>query len=137
MKITRDTRVAPVPIRPGLYASQWMLLSSQVRGRLAEVFELKKTGGSLVQDNKQMSDGYTDKDLEVITIEKMQEFIETKDTDFLTLLTGLRTKVEEEIKEEQQLSAEQLEQTVTKRTYKTKKALQQAKEALELAEKTV
>lgn len=137
MKITRDPRIEPVPIRPGLYSSQWMLLPGNVRARLAEVFELTKTGGSLVQDNRQLSDGYTDKDLEIVTITKMQEYLETENTDFLTLLTGLRSKIEQEIEEEKNKTTQEIEKTVAKRTYRTKRALQEAKEALELAEKTV
>lgn len=137
MQITREPLIEPSEIRLGLYQSQWMLLPQIVRTRLADVFNLKRTGGSLVQDNRQLSDGYTDKDLEVITLERMQDFLKTDEKDFLLLLTGLRNKVLEDVTEEKNEVAAQVEATVQKRTYNTKKRLAEAKAALEAAEAQV
>lgn len=137
MKITRDTRIPTVDIRPGLYAAQWMLLPQEVRTRLAEVFALKKTGGSLVQDNRQLSDGYTDKDLEVITLEAMQAFLGTEEKDFLILLTEIRAKVLQDIATEKVEADIEASAAVRNRTTKVKKALEDAKSALETAEQTI
>lgn len=39
-----------------------------------------------MENQRVISDGYTDEDLQYLTIEKMQEFLKTKESDFYKLL---------------------------------------------------
>lgn len=54
---------------------QWLLLPREVKNELINVFGIERTGISEVRDNEIISDGYSQKDLMVITKETMAKYI--------------------------------------------------------------
>lgn len=58
-----------------IYTQIWVELSQPIRMHLAKVFDLPRTGISEIKDMTLISDGHTNKDLESITLEKMNEYI--------------------------------------------------------------
>ncbi len=75
---------------------EWLKLSIPVRQRLVAVFEVPRSQGTMVEGNTVVSDGYTHKDLEAITVEKMQVFLDSKETDFIKLFDAVVVKIEAE-----------------------------------------
>ena len=60
-----------------LYQQIWIDLSREVRTHLIKVFGLVRTGVAEIRDKTVISDGYTNKDLEAITLEAMAKYTET------------------------------------------------------------
>lgn len=78
---------------------QWMRLGQAMRNELVKIFAIKRSQGSTVhmlgETAKVVSDGYTDEDLAVITVAKMQAFLkEKKETDFWKLMDATIDKIE-------------------------------------------
>lgn len=57
-----------------IYQQNWMILSKEVRNKLAEIFKINRTAITEVRDDTVICDGYSNTDLSVITLEKMQEY---------------------------------------------------------------
>jgi len=72
---------------------QWLELDPVVRQKLVVAFDLKKSGiGHMVHEGGRShitSDGYTHQDLSVITVERMQEILDTKESDFFKLFNTI------------------------------------------------
>lgn len=66
----------PDRVLPG----QFMHLSKELRDYLAEIFAVPMSGITEVRDQEVISDGHTYADLEVITLEKMCEYIGSTET---------------------------------------------------------
>lgn len=62
---------------------QWMLLDIPTKQKLVAVFGINKSGFSEVRDSIVVTDGYTQEDLKVITLEKMNEYIGSEEATFL------------------------------------------------------
>jgi len=78
-----------------VYAHNWMALSKEYREHLIKVFGIIPTGIREVIDMTQVSDGVTNKDLEVITSEKMIEYVgSTEPFSRLWDLTLMKVKYE-------------------------------------------
>ena len=77
-------------MKASLSVPQWLQFSREVRVKLRDAFDMKRSGGSEMQqiDGKsfQTSDGHTHADLQAITLEKLQEFTKSESTDFYALL---------------------------------------------------
>ncbi len=78
---------------------QWMRLSQETRDAFKAQFGLTKSQGATTQmfgtRMEVVSDGYTDRDLAAITVEKMQAFLkEKKETDFWKLMDATIDKIE-------------------------------------------
>jgi hypothetical protein len=78
---------------------QWMRLSQETRAKLKTLFGINKSQGATTQmfgtRMEVVSDGHTDKDLEAITVEKMQAYLrEKKETDFWKLMDATIDKIE-------------------------------------------
>lgn len=58
----------------------WMLLDKPVRAHLATVFEIPMTGVREIIDDRVISDGYSNTDLQSITLEKMIAYIGSEET---------------------------------------------------------
>lgn len=58
----------------------WMLVPREERLRLAEVFELGKTGITEVRDQEVVTDGYNADDLSVITAERMASYVGSEES---------------------------------------------------------
>ncbi len=83
--------------------SDWLQLSMRTRVKLREVFGIPKSRGSNVEMGQGptmvKSDGTTEQDLQHITIEKMQAFVENTESDYVTLFNASVEKIEEADKE--------------------------------------
>ncbi len=83
-----------------LSVPDWLRLSNETRLKLVEIFSIPRSTGSQMDmiggQGVIKSDGHTHQDLSVITVEKMQLFLNTDESDFLTLFQALIKKLEEE-----------------------------------------
>lgn len=61
----------------------WMQLEKKVREHLIGVFGLMRTGITEIVDDRVITDGYSNEDLKVITLAKMNEYIGSEETDLL------------------------------------------------------
>lgn len=68
-----------------IYRTLWLEKDRLARTKIAEVCGLKKSGGVEVVDSRVMCDGYTDKDLEGITVEKLKEYTSFESDDLYML----------------------------------------------------
>jgi hypothetical protein len=69
-------------ITPKISVQQWCSLSSEVRTKLHEVFGLRRSTGAEVNGGVCVCDGHSALDLEAITLEKMQAYLDSKEKDF-------------------------------------------------------
>lgn len=83
---------------------EWLNLSIPTRSLLVQRFNIPKSGYTHVQDGQILTDGYTEQDLQVVTVERLQEYLESKETDFYKLLAQTVQKLEEE----ERIKAEEL-----------------------------
>ena len=72
----------------------WLSLSSETRQKLKILLSIPRTGGTEVVDGRVVSDGYTDRDLQVITLERLQELAGSTESDFYKLFNQLVQNVE-------------------------------------------
>lgn len=89
----------------------WLKLTPLSRTLIAKEFSLHRSQGASVHNlnGGQMvivSDGHSDKDLEVITVERMQELLKSKETDFWKLFDATVEKLNKVHDKELQLAAE-------------------------------
>ena len=77
-----------------LTTPQWLSLPISTRMRLVQIFNIPRSQGSLVQDNKVMSDGYTHNDLMHISVEKMQKLLDSDEKDFFKLFADIIADIE-------------------------------------------
>lgn len=81
---------------------EWLKLSQETRVRLAEKFQLSRSRGTQMEQQGEgsvlVSDGYSNSDLEGITLEKMQEYLQDTSIsgDFVSLFHGVLEKIEAE-----------------------------------------
>ena len=69
-----------------IYPQMWMEQTTEIRNKLVNDFEIHKSTGTQVVDNKIITDGVTAEDLLCITAEKMAEYVGSpKTTSFLKL----------------------------------------------------
>lgn len=73
---------------------KWLELDYPTRAKIVELFQVPRSGHTLVENQTVQSDGHTDKDLEYITIEKMQKFTDSFETDFYQLFTKVIFKIQ-------------------------------------------
>lgn len=57
-----------------IYQQHWINLPSEVRLKLAEIFNIEKTGITEIRDQTLIADGTTNTDLAAITLEKMEVY---------------------------------------------------------------
>lgn len=80
---------------------EWLKLPLPTRMKLVEIFNIPQSEGSKVEQlagtTVMISDGYTVKDLEVITVEKMQQYLDfpSELDDFAKLFDTVVAKIEE------------------------------------------
>lgn len=63
-----------------IYSQHWIDLPKQVRAKLVEVFGIERTGITEVRDQTVISDGFTNTDLQGITLDKMNQYIGSVET---------------------------------------------------------
>lgn len=79
---------------------QWLALSPDVRGELKKIFNIPRSSGTVLEDNRVVTDGYTHPDLANITIEKMQDYLKIghiPTDEFYGLFTQVLEKIEAEM----------------------------------------
>lgn len=80
-------------MQPTLSVSQWLTLSSEVRAKLKEIFNIPRSSvGNVNYTGKGpqiTSDGHTYEDLKAISIENMQKYLGRLDTDYFDLFNAV------------------------------------------------
>ena len=66
----------------------------ETREKLVDIFSIPKSGGVVVEGNRLISDGHTPTDLMAVTVDKMQEFLESPEEDFYKLFIEVIDKIE-------------------------------------------
>ena len=89
-------------MKTNLLPQEWLCLSPRERMRMIEIFSIPKSEGCVMQDNTLLSDGHTVKDLRAISIETMQKYLGSQETEFYKLLEGIKTKIAQELVEIEQ-----------------------------------
>lgn len=75
--------------------SKWHGLSLPTRIKIATAFGIAKVGPTHVADNQIQSDGYKFQDIErAITVESLQRYLSSNETDFGTLFLQLVDRME-------------------------------------------
>lgn len=64
-------------MRYQISTTQWLELSNDLRNKIAAMFDLKKGAGAKVYGSRLISDGYTNENLQGITVEKINAFMGT------------------------------------------------------------
>ena len=76
-------------MQPILSRSVWLSLDKSIREQLARIFEMTKSGVSEVindiYSSRIVCDGFIEKDLMCITVEKLQNFLNSEESDFYKL----------------------------------------------------
>ena len=78
-------------LTPQLTIPQWLQIPMSQRMKIVKIFNLPRSGGTVVQDNTVLTDGYTHEDLALITVERLQEYLKEKEQDDLFALLNLLT----------------------------------------------
>ncbi len=65
----------------------WLEIPVHIRAKMAEEFKIPKSGIIQVVSNKVDSDGYSARDLQALTVEKLQKFTQSTETDFYKLVS--------------------------------------------------
>lgn len=76
-------------MQPTMNVSQWLTLPHPIRLELVKLFNLSRSAGTQVIDNRVISDGYTFEDLQAINVETMQAVLNSQETDFYVLLNAV------------------------------------------------
>lgn len=102
-------------IKAQLTIPQWLMIERATRYRMVDLFKIPRSSGTVVVNNVVTTDGHTHEDLSVITVEKMQEFLEDKETtEFFSLLNKVVHKIEKEV-ENEELKKEQEKEIVAEK----------------------
>ena len=95
-------------LSPNLAVAQWVSLPQEMRLKLVNLFELKRSSATHVNNGKLETDGYTYNDLQGITIDKMLSYLgadyDMVDREYFTLFKAVLKKAEEPIPEPVELS---------------------------------
>ncbi len=84
---------------------QWVNLDSRIRVKLVEIFDIPRSGHTEVEDNKIITDGFTNTDLTAITIEKMQGYLlDTTEEDYFKLFNSVLDVIKNQLSEEDRAS---------------------------------
>lgn len=68
-----------------LSQSYWLQLPPETRQKVAHALNIRRSGGTVVEGNRVVSDGYTPDDLYEVKVEKLQQFTGSDSTDFYKL----------------------------------------------------
>ena len=72
-----------------LSPAQWLTIPHVKRIKIAEVFGIPRSAGTIVEGGVVRSDGHTFDDLSHLSVENMQNFLGTKETDYMNLLNSV------------------------------------------------
>ena len=85
---------------------QWLSLEPKLRWKLKALFDVPRSQGVTVVDNRVVSDGHTHEDLKVISLEKVNAYLGTEEADFYT---GLAKVIDKLLAEEQEVEEKEAE----------------------------
>jgi hypothetical protein len=80
-----------------LSMSNWVSLPNEVRYKIRALFNIPRSGNTLVNDGRIETDGTTYQDFEALTTEKMQKYLGDDSTDFHKLFDLVVAKVNDEL----------------------------------------
>jgi hypothetical protein len=89
--------------------STWLSLSIETRAKLREIFSIPRSGVTQVEDQRVISDGVKVEDLMTLTVEKLQAFVASEETDLYKLFDLALIKIanpESSLKEQVTLEAQ-------------------------------
>lgn len=78
---------------------EWLRIEQPIRVKIAEALGIPKSAGTILEDNTVKSDGHTYADLAHLTVEKMQAFLKSVETDFELLLNQIVEGFKKEMEE--------------------------------------
>lgn len=78
-----------------LSPNQWLQIPMEIRAKLREIFNIPRSKGNILEGNVIKSDGHTFEDLAVITVEGMQRFTGSDNTDFMSLFNVTVNQIED------------------------------------------
>lgn len=81
-------------VSPQVYGGMWIRLSPTIKTKIAELFSIPRNGASHVNDNLVIADGYLDRDLAVLNVQSMNQFLGTSEVDIFKLWNMLISHVE-------------------------------------------
>lgn len=84
-------------MQPILSSSMWASLPTEVRQQLRSIFNIPRSSHVEVSDGRLLTDGTTPEDFKALTIEKMQEYLETNITDFYALFDLVLARVRDKL----------------------------------------
>lgn len=84
-------------INTQVYSGMWVRLPHALKQKIVKQFNIPRTGASHVVDGVVQTDGHTDKDLSVLNVPNMQEFLGSKETDIFILWNILIKKLQAEL----------------------------------------
>lgn len=95
---------------PSLSVAQWLSLPLDVRLKLVEIFQIPRSEGAHVQiggpeSTFATSDGRSIKDISLITVEKMQSYLHSTESDFYKLLGILVGSIQGTLQESSEVQA--------------------------------
>ncbi len=79
--------------QPILNLHTWVSLPADIRNKIRVEFKIPRSGNVIVADNKIETDGTTHEDFKTLTTEKMQSFLNSKETDFHKLFDSVVLKM--------------------------------------------
>lgn len=74
--------------------TKWLQISLETRSKLAELFGMSRSGFNHILDNEVISDGYSDKDLAMLSLEKLQQYLGSEEEDYYKLLDLVIKQIE-------------------------------------------
>lgn len=88
----------------------WLRIPHDIRRELVSIFNIQRTGTAVMQDSKQLADGHSDRDLEVLTVGKLQEFTGSQEGDAYDLLDLAVEKIKNQQHESLEVHAKRMEE---------------------------
>lgn len=79
---------------PILSPQTWLTLSIDTRNYLRRVFDIPRSGHVEVFDGRVLTDGTMITDLQSLTVKKMQDYLNSEETDFYELFNKVIEKIE-------------------------------------------
>lgn len=83
-----------IKIKRQLVPFEWLQMPKLIQELFIKWFKISRTGGAIVVDNKIISDGHTNEDLAVVSLESLQAFLHTDETHWDKLLQLTINKME-------------------------------------------
>lgn len=79
--------------QPILSIHTWVSLPGDIREKIRELFSISRSSHVQVNDGRIETDGTTPQDFQSLTIEKMQAYLNSTETDFLKLFDDVVEKI--------------------------------------------